>query len=314
MTTNIYLFNKKRSGEFIFYKIPLTANKDLLTSILDDEKDNIQSSEVRNYVQIYSSHAQNNLYYSISNDECSTSLIEFIREVVSKNSDFPPITAYKQRSNYSDKFPFKGVVILKKEGNNFVIGIHSLTDKLKLYKHSFLGISFSRDNFKIEPTSNLFLIPTFVSCLVRGSWDNNEVTIDNIHCRSRYTSLIEDIFEYKEKWKTEANFIKTKQTNLIIDDAVWQDFIKDVRDNRKFVRCFKTTEGSFENVRDYYNIVNLRGLLGFTVQEENGEIKVQLESKEQVKTFLDAFRKHIFENPISNEFCRAEHIESLTRE
>ena len=311
MTTNIYLFKKKSTGDFVFYKIPLTANRNLLSTILTDEETNIQNSDVRDYVQIYSSHAQNNLYYSISNDECSAKLIEFIKEVVLHNSDFPSIITYRPRSDSKDKFPFKGIVILKKEGNDFSIGIHSLTDKLKLYKHSFLGISFARDDYKIEPTNNLFLIPTFVSCLVKGSWNNDNVTIDNIHCRSRYTSLIEDIFEYKEKWKTEANSIKTEQTNMIMDDTVWQDFTKDVRNNRKFVRCFKTAEGSFENVRDYYNIDNLRNLLGFTVQEDNGEIKVQFESKEQVKTFLDAFRKHIFENPISNEFCKAEHIENL---
>jgi hypothetical protein len=312
MTTNIYLFKKKSGGDFVFYKIPLTANRNLLTTILNDEETNIQNSEVRNYVQIYSSHAKTNLYYSLSTNECSEKLIEFIKEVILHNADFPSIATYKPRSDSKDKFPFKGIVILKKEGNNFVMGIHSLTDKLKLYKHSYLGISFSRDDYTIEPTNNLFLIPTFVSCLTKGSWDNNNVSITSVHCRSKYTSLIEDIFEYKEKWKNEANSIKTSQTNLIIEDNIWTDFTKDVRNNRKFVRCFKTAEGSFENVRDYYNITDLRNLLGFTVQEENGEIKVNLQSEEQVKNFLDAFRKHIFENPISNEFCKAEHIEKLS--
>lgn len=310
MATNLYLFKKKSNGDFIYYKIPLTRNRHLLDTILTGEEGAIQNADKRDYLQIYSSQAQTNLYYSISNVDCSEELLKFLNGLILNNSDIPSISTYRPRSG--DKFPFKGIVILKKEDDNFTIGIHTLADKLKLYKHSFLGITFSRDEYKIETTENLFLIPKFVSCLIKGKWDANEISINNTYCRSKYTLIMENIFGYKEKWKTEASSIRTSQNNLTITDMVWNDFSKDIRNTRKFVRCFRTAQGSFENVRAYYNIENLRNLLGFQVQEENGEIKVELNSKEQVKTFLDAFRKHIIQIPISqNEYGTAEYIERL---
>ncbi|MCK9568141.1 hypothetical protein M0R72_04275 [Candidatus Pacearchaeota archaeon] len=310
MEISLYFFKKLKNGEFDFYKIPISRNKQLLDNILTKEEHVITSeeTEIQDYFRIYDRVPSSELYYDISEE---TDLYkEFINEIIINNSQFPSISSFTPRSNVKDIYPFDGFLILRKNTDStFVLGIESLNDKLKLYRKGCLSLG---EDYNIDTTSKTILIPNYVTATVKGSWNRREVTIQKTYCRSKFTSFFEKMFNYQDKWKNKANEIKTAHTYLEVNPASWQEFSKDLRNSRKFVRCFNIEEGNLENVKSYFECPGLKEKLGFQIEiDEEGNSKVKITSTEQMKNFLEAYRNHIFQNPNTSEFCKAEYIEKF---
>jgi len=307
MEISLYFFKKKSNGEIDFYKIPITEET-VLNEIIQKEETAISTSDIRDFFQIYSTLPSSNLYYEV-NDPTDI-LNNFVREIVLDNSQVSSIKDFKRRKDSKDYFPFDGFVILRKEtDNSFVIGIESLSDKLKLYKKGFLKLD--ADSYKIDSSSKTLLIPNYVTTIIKGSWNNSEVTLSQTLFRSKFYSFFEKIFGYKERWREKSLEIKNSNNNLDISDTAWNDFNKDLRNSRKFVRCFNTNEGAYQNVLAYYNIPELKDKLGFEIVEANGQQTFKINTKEEMRNFLEAFRNHIFKNPNTAEFCKAEHVEKF---
>jgi hypothetical protein len=205
MEISLYFFKKSSNGEIKFYKAPISETEPL-GAIIDEESQTIQNSEVRQFFQIYETFASDGFYYNV--EEHTETLMRFVRDVVLENTQFSSVDDYRRNSRSKDYFPFDGFAILKKEEDgSFVIGIESLSDKLKLYKKSFLRLD--SDSYDLDSSLKTLLIPNYTTILVKGNWDAQTTTISDVFLRSRFYSFFEKIFGYRERWKSRSDELKT---------------------------------------------------------------------------------------------------------
>ncbi|WMW21632.1 hypothetical protein RE476_09575 [Methanolobus mangrovi] len=299
---SIYLFKSKKNG-FTIYKVPISSNLELLEELIENELDRANHSDVVDYFQVYELESDSETYFSISNDNSSSELVQLVNKIVLNNTLIQPINEFVPRRGTGDKVPFDSFAIMKKDQDgNFLLGFENLSSKLKLYKKSYLYLQIGQ-NYSLSDTDSIFLIPTYTSMIVKGSWNAQEVLIDETLIRSKATSFFEKMFNYRNHWKEKAQNMIHNHNVLDIGDDAWNEYSHDIRNVRTFVRTINS--GDFDrhlsHVREYSQLESLENKLEFELLEDGGNVQIRINSSNAVKDFIDAYKKNILQSPLPSE-------------
>lgn len=310
---SICLF-KKTGSEFKVYNVPITENEEILGSMIDTEENKIKKGIVKDYLKVFSGKYSNKLYFKLDENAVSEDLNGFIKTIILDNSQIVSIANFKPRKNSKDKLPFNGLLILKRDTTgNFSIGINSLGKTLKLYTKGKIILKICKDEYKVSKSDSSILIPNYVTILIKGKWDSKTISNLEVYYRSTEYQFFERVFNYRDLWKSKATNLRENKKSLNIDDNSWNEFNRDLRNTRKFVRCFNSCnfDEGIGFVKSYAQLNGLKQNLEFIKQGKKG-MKININSMQDMQTFLDAFQKHIFILPIEDKgFYRADHPEKM---
>ncbi|NUN11919.1 hypothetical protein HUU53_04740 [Candidatus Micrarchaeota archaeon] len=309
--TSICFFNP-RKDDFRVYVVPVSSGQNLLEKILLKEEENIGKVNHADYFQSYSEVSIEEPYFFVKKN-ISVRLSEFVKLLILDGTELPSIRDFVRQRNSKDKYPFTGFAVIKKNANGeFLIGIDALSDKFKLYRKNFLGIRLDH-SYEVTDASSTILIPDYASILIKGKWSASKVEISEVFFRVRSASLFESMFDYRSLWTSEADELLEKQKELSIDSIGWSEFNKDIRNTRKFVRCLNSAEmkKGLTNVKAYFEVSELEGKLGFKLTTSGNSIKVSMQTSDEVKKFIDAFQKRIFQDPLEKGFIRTDTPEKM---
>ncbi|TXT62336.1 MAG: hypothetical protein BAJALOKI1v1_970004 [Promethearchaeota archaeon] len=298
-------FIKKRSvsKDFTIYRLPISSNEELLTAILEDEMRKLENSTKINFFEIFNeiSEEEKKESFFIETENMSDSLKKLSEDIIIKTMEIESLSDYQRHSRAKDKYPFYEYAISKKKvDGNFFIGIGKFRRNYKLYGKKDLLFFKTADDFSIKEADNYFLIPHYISILIKGKWSNDSIELERVQFWNKDMSLFEKLFDYRKYWVDNAGQLKHDSDYLVIDDDAWDSFSQGrINLVRKFVRCISTIEKDviINNVRGYLDLSNFPLDLGFQVN--NG--KVTIGSEEQINHLLKVIQKHYLKDPLETD-------------
>ena len=319
--TSIYFFKKRANDKFKIYKLTVSKNEDLLEKTITEgqlELDNLEGVE---YLQKFDRTFYQQVNYTLSKKDVSKKANELVTALLTQNTQIENIDDRYNTARSKDIYPFDGIAILQKnEDGSFKIGIEKLSEKLKLYKKEVWVIRIAKD-YKVEPADSLFLIPKKMSIIIEGEWDAQQATAKRIQCIKHSIAFFEKMFDYREHWGERANDQRNQQKYLTITDEAWEEYSSDIRNVKKFVRFHsedseKEIQKKLNLVKQAYEKENVRDQVGFEFNvSEDGTITVEVKSQEQMKNFMAAIQRQLYQDIIDTSIIvRSEHSEKVNKE